>query len=187
MSHSITPKSPDESAVQEVRQQTRVLQIVVVALAMGLGMFLVISLTVLSAPEPEPWNSMNYIAFGFAGLLVVLSLFIPPAIGSAIRTRIMQDPASDQAGLLKTVPGRFAQSRMTQTIIAGALLEGPGFLNCIAYSQTGQVTHLAVAAGLILCILLKIPTQDGMQHWIESEIQGFASFRDFDTSSSRDS
>lgn len=59
----------------------------------------------------------------------------------------------------------------TSAIIGCAIFEGAGFANILAYMQTREVVHLALAGALLVGILAHFPTAGPYQRRIDDELR----------------
>ncbi|HYT93235.1 MAG TPA: hypothetical protein VEL76_31240 [Gemmataceae bacterium] len=163
---------PDSDAF--LLPRLRVMRIVVLALVLGVVAFLVLALIIraqggLAAP-PTPF--LTYLALGFGGLQIGVSLLFPRFVVTQSRRQLArgQYPATAEASAqapddLTSLCNVF----QTQLIIAAALLEGAAFFLLIAYLQEGEVAALGGVAVLLALLLVKFPTRPALESWLTEQ------------------
>jgi NADH:ubiquinone oxidoreductase subunit 6 (subunit J) len=152
-----------------LRLQT--MRIVLLALIMGIVSMMVIFVMMrsdLNAPQrPNQPILSYYVACPFTAVLLLVQIFLPKQIAQvAIRRIAATKPQTEE----KPVTQRLVDVYQSQMIISSALLEGPAFLNCIAYFMEGSLLNLGLAGGLASLILLKFPTQFRIMRWMEEQL-----------------
>jgi hypothetical protein len=165
-----------------IQPRLRVLQIIALALIAGLAVFAGIAVVVVHTQGRQAnaaWATpvLSYTAVGYLVSAVLAWAGFPRGLETGQVARIADGPpnplanrpgqsfggpANDQAQLLAV--------RHTSTIVALAILEGAGFLGCIAYLLEGQWYALAVVGVVLLLMLATFPTQSGVRHWIEKQM-----------------
>ena len=158
------PRSPvakaDLADLPPLRQQIRVLRIIVTALAIGVIVFGVFTIFHnLGRPQAlaGKLDTTGLIMLGF-GLLCGLQAIILPGI--LFRFVKPNPAAANQWAVHGPEVARVLaiQSRIqTATIIGCALFEGGAFANLVWYMNTGELMHLAMAGLLLLGILARFP------------------------------
>jgi hypothetical protein len=118
------------------------------------------------APPPQPeFPVLSFVALGFAAFMAVFSAALPVFLQAAWRRQLRR-----QAGPPATGPEDAWWARyQTRLILQAAPLEGAAFLQLIAYHQEGLPVSLAVAGGLLLCLLMLFPTRDGVERWVATQ------------------
>jgi hypothetical protein len=133
---------------------TELRQAIVIAGAMLLAVIIFIGIAVM-IPQfgPQPGTG-QLISLLMAGLAVVLLLAMS-VLASTIADRMNgSNPAAQYVTLM---------------IIRFSLCEGACFGNVIAYLTERQWWSLAIAGGLIFCMLLMFPTQRKFEEFIETQ------------------
>jgi hypothetical protein len=161
---------------------TRTLQIIVAALAGGLGMFFLVVVFIASAGQRGVGGGsllITYLAIGAALIAMCVALVLPGVIAAKQRQAIASGKAALTSQLRHALPptaefrdlASLVVAYHTRVIIYGALLEGAGFFNLIAYMLERQTLSLVIAGFLLLTILSQIPTTSRLESWIENEMR----------------
>src|SRR5262245_17995 len=107
---------------------------------------------------------MVFLAMGLAAL--PLGMILPPIIFAAgRRAPAIPGTSPEQARILG-----IQQRIQTSAIIGCAIFEGAAFANILAYMQTREVVHLALAGVLLVGILAHFPTTGSYQRRIDEEL-----------------
>ena len=114
---------------------------------------------------PQPLV-LSYVGVGLAVASLPMAFLIPRTIrATAFNALTQQQPDVDAD------TNALFGSYMTSTIVNGAILEGPGFLNIIAYLQERQPISLVVAGGLILLVMTLTPKLSRTEGWLNEQLQ----------------
>ncbi len=151
----------------ELKVQVRSMQVIILALSMGIIFFAAIDLFLVGTDGPAveangevvdqaveqvaTMPMVSYMGVAFAAIGIVMSSVVPSFIASRS-------------------PGT-VQVYQTTLIIGAALLEGPAFLNLIAYMLEHQIYSFATAAVLLVFLLLKFPTIARVEDWLRDRAQ----------------
>lgn len=145
-------------------ERLRTMQIIAGALMMGVISFAAVAVFMgLQKEVADPF--IAYIAAGFAVLMFVVHLFVPPMISNGMISQLrhandIRDESST-AGLI----GAY----QTHLIIALAMLEGAAFFNLVAYIIAVQWWSLVIVGMLLLAMAMKFPTRFKVESWIETK------------------
>jgi hypothetical protein len=161
---------------------TRTLQIIVAALAGGLAMFFAVVLFIANAGQRGVGAGqplITYVAVGAAFFAMCVALVLPGVIAGKQRQAIVSGKAALASQLSYALPqtaefrdlGSLVVAYHARVIIYGALLEGAGFFNLVAYMLERQTLSLVVAGFLLLMILSQFPTTSRLENWIEKEMR----------------
>lgn len=160
-----------------VAKTAQTLQIIIGALISGV--LILATIVVLRgggelAEDRVPMLTIAGVVFAVAG--AAASLVVPKLMDAAFQKAHAtgQPTALPQAAGMPTSlgePGQWLAFVQTRTIIAAALLEGPAFLNAIAYMIEGQSVSLMIVAALLFCLAMLFPTVDRLTNWISVQIR----------------
>ncbi len=140
----------------------RILRIITVTLVMGVvayGSFVVFGMEPPDpalAPPADP-TMLRYIGAGFALICFILHFVIPGLL--------VRQSAKDSVRGQESLIGAYT----TKTLVALAMLEGPAFLNILAYGAERQWWSLAIAGGLVFWMLARFPSRTMIENWIASQ------------------
>jgi hypothetical protein len=125
-------------------------------------------------PMPAPAVPMlTYVALGGAGLGVLLAGLVPSFLEASWRRQMAQ--GKQPGALAPNTPlagdpvARWAGLYQTRLILRAAMLEGPIFLQAIAFVVEGSPVVLGVGIGLWVLLILQYPTLSGMESWIDTQ------------------
>lgn len=149
----------------------RALQIIHGALAAGVLFFLGIVVLVLREGEflgKQPWSvtpliTLVAIVFGVAAIVAHIAV---PGLLVASQRKAMAKTAKTEQGDFDGILALYS----TQKIVGAALLEGAAFFNTIAYFLEGTAIPLLLALLLVVLILNRIPSRDGMTRWVNAQL-----------------
>jgi len=142
----------------------RTIQIVIGALMFGALVFAVIAYSV--AQPPRAGNELlAYVAAGFAGLQLVMSLVVPAI---AIRQKLQELQARSSASGSVLAMDYF-NVYQTRSIVRAALLESAAFFGGVAYIVSGVWWILATALALIAVIGIFFPTKSRFDEWVRGQ------------------
>jgi hypothetical protein len=169
---------------EKLSGQVRVMQIIVMAMLLGcvfLGIIAVVmapSIAIKNVP-----NMVVYLPVGFAVIVIIPIMVIPPMMVTAGRKKILQnlrqktaeqangtqrigvDAVEDEAGRQLTW---LLQSKL---IVSAALLEGSILFLWIIYMITQTPLTLAVA-GLMMSVLgMLFPNFSRSENWVEEQLK----------------
>jgi hypothetical protein len=168
------------------RGQLRTMQIIAGAILAGLLMFLALVLYLVLVQ-----NHGNGLGPGDPPLLSVMALVLlavntPLAFvlrGTSERAALRQiaagswRPPRGTHGADLPAGGKLLVARQTGMILAMALLEGVGFLACIAYLMEAQPFALAVCGLVVIFLLANFPTEGRVRAWLERQANVLAEMR----------
>jgi hypothetical protein len=153
----------------------RIMRILVIALAMGILTFLVVAIVVRqqdpNQPVPDP-PIFTLTGLGFAGLQLILQAVIPGLVATRLRRQLA---AGNWPRLQMSAPvpmddvGKLCMLYQTRLIVGAALVEGAAFFLLIAYLLEGQIVALAAAAVMLALVLVRFPTQAGLESWLSDQ------------------
>ncbi len=166
-----------------IAQQTRVLQIIVAAQVAGLVFFLGIILFLKLQSQgkpPGPGRASSILlpmAFVFASGALVMSVAVPRAVTAGARRQIAAGtwnpnprgsaPAPD--GKETSDEAKLAMVYQTQKIVAVALNEAAAFFALIVYMLEGNALALGLALLLIAAQVVRFPTREKVEGWIDQQ------------------
>ena len=165
--------------LERLASRVRVLQIIAFALLFGLSAFTGIVLFLrLGGQMNLPARETPIITFLAAGMLALnlpLSLLLPKFIAQGALKRIAAGTWTPMQGrgptpTFRDDAERLFAVRQSALIIGLALLEGAGFLGCMAYLVEGVPYVLCVPAVALVAMLLRFPTKWGTLGWIEAKL-----------------
>jgi hypothetical protein len=157
----------------------KTMQIIAAALLLGQATFTaVVVFLVNNAPAQEAGVPaakdlpiVSFVALAVFASNVPLALIMGGAIAKTQVAAFAQETKThnsddtkqeDSLGLLTTA--------QTVMIITFSLLEGPGFLGCIAFLLEGQLWVLAVPGCSMALQLVKFPTELRVESWINEQL-----------------
>jgi hypothetical protein len=172
---------PDRETL--IAQYTRVLQIIVAAQVAGLLFFLGIILFLNlqkpgKAPGQVPSTSILLpLAFVFAAAALVLAVVIPRALTANARRQIAEGTWRPNPQRNAPTPdvkemsdeAKLAMVYMNQKIVAVALNEGAAFFALILYLIEGNALALGLGLVLIATQIVRFPTREKMEQWIDQQ------------------
>jgi hypothetical protein len=163
----------------EVTPRVRQLQIVVAALATGPVVFAGIAL--FAPVQPVQLPLLAWVAAAFALMAFVLRALVPKLIVARTRQKIARGTATLPGNRMGPSTEEFIErtgdagylwlTYMTRTIVAAALLEGAAFFNLVVYLLQRSWMSLAVATALVACVLMLMPTPQGVIRWIGDQLE----------------
>lgn len=155
---------------EKVVTQVRTLQIIVAALALGCVTFAAIAVVLQSAPEPaegeDVFPVVTSMALAFGGFALVAQAVLGPLLLKQTRQSLVQQEGTSPDDAMRILNGY-----QTSTIVAAAFAEGACFFNLVAYMIDGSPYTLAMAGLLVLTILMRFPTENGVVEWLEREMR----------------
>jgi hypothetical protein len=151
------------------RKLVLTMQIICGALMMGLVTFGGIAIT-LGFNKQGPANQGELIVplmgAGFAAIIIVVSLIVPPQVAKAgIRQITTIRPIDDISKL------DLYMAYQTKMIVGCALLEGAGFFNLIGFIIGGQIWTLGIVGLLIAMMAVRFPTYERVDAWAEDQLR----------------
>ena len=157
----------------------RLMQIITAALVIGLVNTRLIAIVFIS-PKPVPPNPpgdafpvLTAIAVAAFVALIPLSFLLPRLITKKYVSRIVMgnwQPAHNSNPVWSTtIFGQLLSTKHAASIVGLALLEGVGFLACIACMIEHRMIVLAVVAAVVVLMLLRFPTADKLRNWIAQQ------------------
>jgi hypothetical protein len=125
------------------------------------------------APQPPPAGVpvLTFAALGFAAFTAVGSTVIPLFLQAAWRRQVRQQHGPGATGPAPALgPDADWWARyQTRLLLQAAPLEGAAFFQLIACLIEGLPVSLAVAGGLLTCLLMLFPTRAGVERWVEAQ------------------
>jgi hypothetical protein len=162
---------PDLSPTPDLRLRT--MRIILAALCVGVvSMAGVMIWQRQAAPMPPPdLPILTFAALGFAAFMAVVSGALPVFLQAAWRRQMRPPPGPHPAGAEPDVSsaGAWWDRYQSRLILQAAPLEGAAFFQLIAYFIEGLPVSLAVAAGLLICLLMLFPTRAGVERWVATQ------------------
>ena len=147
------------------------MRIIVLALVMGLATFTGIAVFIGQSQEPT----------GAFVLTLVAPIFFLVTVGFSFMMPILMEKQFLQASM-KSGKGHLSAQELamlfqSRLVVSAALVEGPGFLGCIAYIVEHRPLVLVIPALAISLLLLKIPSADQLGAFIENKQRDFEDLR----------
>jgi hypothetical protein len=143
--------------IEELPQFVRIHQIIVAALAGGVITFLLVAaVQMLGNWKALNWNFSFLTILGIVGLALAipLSILLPQLLVS----KIDRATESNQVEALKK---RFS----TQLVMRCAVVEGPCFLNIVAFMGEHNLASIIAALIGVACIAMQFPTVSSVKDW----------------------
>jgi hypothetical protein len=116
-------------------------------------------------------DSLQLTLLTIGAVTLLLGVFLPPVIFASSRGSLhplqphkIQNPNDGRRLAIQ-------QRVQISTIIGCALFEGGAFANLVGYMQTRELSHLVLAAVLLLGILARFPTAASYERRIDSELR----------------
>jgi hypothetical protein len=110
---------------------------------------------------------LTMLGLGMFAVCGVLAFVLPNIIASRmLRELAAKNLGTSTADLSKKTSG-LIPIRQSTMIIGLALLEGTGFLNCIAYMIEASILALVVVLMTLLLMIVKFPTEGRVRNWIQ--------------------
>ena len=151
----------------------RTMRIILGALCVGVvGMAGVMIWQRQAAPLPPPVGVpvVSFVALGFAAFLAVFSSALPVFLQAGWRRRLRpQGPPLARPARAPSPDAAWWALYQSRLILQAAPLEGAAFFQLIAYLLEGLPVSLAVAAGLLICLLMLFPTRAGVESWVAAQ------------------
>lgn len=150
------------------------MQVIGLALAMGVLAFGTIVFLLPKKPPEGPYTlSIAAVIAGFAAFAV--SLAAGKLVGDqsvAARERVDSEAFSVDGRAGEMGPISFlAGVYQTSFIVRCAILEGVAFFNLVVYLREAQWYTFAMATALLAAIVLSLPSQAGLESWVEQRLQ----------------
>jgi len=111
------------------------------------------------------------------GVPVIISMNARKRIAEKLSEEQVHADAADQSARDNESFGELVGVFHTKTIVAAAMLEGAAFLNAYLFWNDGHVLSISVAGVLVALILTMIPTQHGIENWVEGQIAAIEQMR----------
>jgi hypothetical protein len=152
-----------------IRNHGRTVQIIAFAMLMAIVMFLGVATIVVMGNNNQPAMGgqggtlpiLSMVAVVVLVIDVPLSFIMPRIMASNSVRQLAMAPDSDTRALLGI--------RQSTVIISRALLEGVGFLGCIAFVVEMHWLALVPVLVVIALMLLTFPTFRKTREWVESQ------------------
>jgi hypothetical protein len=155
---------------EKIAMQVRTLQIIVAALAIGCLTFAAIAVVLKSAPEPaedeDRFPVVTSMALAFGGFALGAQAVLSPLLLKQTRQSLVQQEGTSPDDAMRILSGY-----QTSTIVVAAFAEGACFFNLVAHMIDGSPYTLAMAGLLVLTILMRFPTVNGVADWLEREMR----------------
>jgi hypothetical protein len=153
---------------EKLAPQVRTLQIIVAAFVVGCITFGAIAFFLQVAPPlaagEQVFPVVTSMALAFGGFALVAQVVLGPMLLKQSRQSLVQQEGESPDDAMRLLTGFY-----TTTIVVAAFAEGACFFNLIAYMIEGSPYALAMAGLLVLTILMRFPTVNGVADWLESE------------------
>lgn len=157
-------------------QTVRTLKIILAAMCMGLLTFTGVVLFIKPLGPVDNLAPIVLAALGFAALMLLARAAVPRLVVNgqvaAIARRDDREAEVVESDAWRSQRKQLAAAYMTASIVAGALLEGAGFFNLVAYMLEGNPLNLGAAAVMIAVILSGMPSLHRVAEWIDRQQQG---------------
>ncbi|MBY0395450.1 MAG: hypothetical protein K2X91_03130 [Thermoleophilia bacterium] len=168
----------------------RTLQYTILAMAAGLALFIGIVAFTTPAPgpvmvpsavpgdsakvvvtPPAPSQGLTRAAAAFAAIGLVLSSLVPWMMGRSLRRRRAAGAyvTPEESGLPPGDEGCLASIYQTRALIGAALIEGAGVFATVAYLIERSPLALGLALGLLVVLMMRIPTAAVVAAWIDEQ------------------
>jgi hypothetical protein len=116
----------------------------------------------------------------FAAVCVPMSFVVPNLVAARNRQFISRPPtgaalpngqtmAATPAWVSPTETGKLAWSYLSTLIVGAALVEGSAIFAAIAYMIEKSPIALGLALLLVAVLILRFPTEGGLERWIEQQ------------------
>lgn len=169
---------------EEIGSRVKTFQIIVGALLAGsvgfLGVAMTLALSGAVEADRELAGAMNLVLILFLAGEMVAQMIVPRMIVDQGRRKIVAGNWSFPGGAAQTEmtsliertgdAGRLLVLYQTKIIVTAALLEGVAFFAIIVFLTTRSTVGLAAAIGMILGLVLYMPSRSGVVHWIEYQL-----------------
>lgn len=163
-----------------LRQHVATARLIVTALIAGLLFFLTIGVFLVEirgpgggAPMPQGNQKvLTLVAMALFLVQVPLSFVLPRAM---LRASLRKLAAEDRL-VVENLP-RLLGLRQASLVLGLALLEGVGFLCCVAYLTEGHRVGLVLAGMVLLLMLFRFPSEIGTRLWLERYLSGLEDLR----------
>lgn len=156
-------------------QRVRTMQIIAAALITGVTLFLLlVSIQILTSDNRVGAEAPGVLSYAALGLFVAntcMAVMIPGLMVRAGLDRLASLPRSgDPLEDRRLAVDHLLNLRQTSLIVALALLEGAGFMGCMAFliERNWYVAGTVVAA--IVLMVFHFPTRPGVQFWLERQL-----------------
>ena len=146
------------------------LGIIVFGMISGVSLYLVVIVLTQGPPDfvnvaNAPLGPLPMIAIGLALSGIVMANVLPKIIGAKAAEQISSDLKLDDAA------PKYGQIYQLNTIIACALLEGPGFMGAVAFHIDGSTVGFCVAVLMALSLLTLLPTPARVVRWVNRRLE----------------
>jgi hypothetical protein len=159
-----------------VGRMLKPLQIIIGALMFGLSAYTAFVLPSNKGVPREGSANMAPMAAVFAATCVAAAIVVPRIIGAKQRAaRVDREltplPGMPASSVQSREAGALLADYQVRRIVAGALLEAPGFFNAVAYQEGQEPYSLGIIAALLFALALLIPTRGRLERWLEDELR----------------
>lgn len=161
--------------------QVRTLQIIVAALIVGCLTFAGIAVFIGGQREPagadqveNQFPIITVMALAFGAVALIAQAVIVPMLRKQSLQRLAKQPEAaevDAAQLLVSL--------QSTTIVGAAISEGACFFNLIAHLMEGSPYSLLMASVLVLTIVMRFPTVNGVIDWLDRQMRLVREEREF--------
>lgn len=154
--------------------RVRVIQLIAGALLVGVLLFLGVVLFFVGQGQvqvrPDP-PLLSYMSLGFLATVLAMWFFLPGQIARHQVIKIAKGTwtptqSSTCAGF-PTDAHKLLAVFQTTSLVGWALLEGAGFMGCVAHMLEAQMFVLVVVGVAVLLMLLTFPTRGCINRWLE--------------------
>jgi hypothetical protein len=182
---NLFPINPDEILTPG---HLRTMQIIAGSLLAGLIAFLGIAVYIVQLQNhgqgmgAAPGSSLvSLTAVAMLGICAPLAFVLPRTQTRLALRRILagtwKAPQGFSPTLWTTDGAKLLVVCQTTMIMGWALLEGPGFLGCIAYLFEAQALALGVIGVAIVLILWTFPTEGRVRNWLRRQVDVLSELR----------
>jgi hypothetical protein len=176
----------EDKTVDRIAGVVWTLRIIIPALAGGLLVFTLVAFFVHQG-QAQPGHGevfLSLIGAAFAVAAIFARMLVPALMvrsGCQRIARGVRDPSAvwtAEQALRSTDSEQLLAVFGAKTIVGGAILEGAGFFNPVAYIIEGQGYSLVLALILVVGIMIGIPTRHGLESWLEQQQRRIQEIRD---------
>ena len=164
MTTNITPQMLD--------QRIKAMRIIIAALCFGVVFFGAVAILGSQAGQPSANPLICWIGLGGAVVSLLARQFMRSFLETTNRKAIASgDVVASRSKEPTNVADTLLGVYQVRLIISAALLEGACFFNLIAYMIDMQWWSLAIAGVFLAINLSTIPTKDGVESWIQQQLE----------------
>ena len=144
--------------------------LIMFAMVSGVAAFLAVSVALGGPPDfgniaNQPLGPLPLMCIALALGGVVMANIIPRIIGANSAQQVAPDSPLEKAAF------QFGQIYQLNTIVAAALLEGPGIMGVITFHTQHSAVAFGVAVLMICALLTLFPTPGRVLRWVERQLE----------------